>query len=367
MNELTDARILIVDDQAPNRLLVQRILEREGYAHIVSTASSDLVLSMFESSPPDLLVLDLQMPAPDGFAVMDLIAGWTMGDSYVPILVLTADVSLETRRRALQTGARDFLTKPLDAIEVSLRVRNLLTTRQLQQKLQAHNDALLAQVLHGNQDLDRARREAFHTLAVAAEYRDDDTRQHTQRVGRLAARLGSQLGLDRSMVSTLGQVAPLHDLGKIAISDAILLKPGRLTQQEFETIKKHSRLGAEILSGSNSPLFVTAASIALTHHERWDGTGYPDGLAGDAIPLAGRIVALADAFDAMSYTRPYKPAVPLSEVQLELNRCSGTHFDPAVTDAFNQLDPQALLEPIEDATGSPSGTATPVHRFVIPA
>ena len=158
MIELTDARILIVDDQAPNRLLVQRILERDGYTQITSTANSDLVVSMFETGLPDLLVLDLQMPAPDGFAVMEALTGWTMGDSYVPILVLTADVSLETRRRALRAGARDFLTKPLDAIEVSLRVRNLLTTRQLQQKLEAHNDALKAQVLHVSEDLDRARR-----------------------------------------------------------------------------------------------------------------------------------------------------------------------------------------------------------------
>ena len=366
MIELGDARILIVDDQAPNRLLVERILERDGYTQITSTASSELVVSMFKSGPPDLLVLDLQMPAPDGFAVMEALTGWTMGDSYVPILVLTADVSRETRRRALRAGARDFLTKPLDAIEVSLRVRNLLTTRQLQQRLQAHNDALAAQVRHVSQDLDRARREAFQTLAVAAEYRDDDTRHHTQRVGRLAARLGSQLGLDPATVSTLGDVAPLHDLGKIAISDAILLKPGRLTQQEFETVKKHSRLGAEILSGSNSPLFTTAATIALSHHERWDGTGYPDGLAGDAIPLAGRIVALADAFDAMSYTRPYKPALALAEVQLELNRCSGTHFDPAVTDAFNQLDQEALLEPIEHATDAPAEPVEPVHRLAVP-
>jgi putative two-component system response regulator len=363
MIELTDARILIVDDQAPNRLLVQRILERDGYTHVVSTGSSDQVLSMFESSPPDLLLLDLQMPAPDGFAVMEQLTGWTMGERYVPILVLTADVSLETRRRALRAGARDFLTKPLDAIEVTLRVRNLLTTLQLQQKLQAHNDALKAQVRHSSEDLDRARREAFQTLAVAAEYRDDDTRQHTQRVGRLAARLGAQLGLEGAIVSTLGQVAPLHDLGKIAISDAILLKPGRLTQEEFETIKKHSRLGAEILSGSNSPLFTMAASIALTHHERWDGSGYPAGLAGDAIPLAGRIVALADAFDAMSYTRPYKPAVALADVQLELNRSSGTHFDPAVTEAFNQLDQQALLEPIEHGSDPSSGGVARVHRL----
>ena len=245
-------------------------------------------------------------------------------------------------------------------------MRNLLTTRQLQQKLQAHNDALAAQVLHGSEDLDRARREAFQTLAVAAEYRDDDTRQHTQRVGRLAARLGSQLGLDPEMVSTLGQVAPLHDLGKIAISDAILLKPGRLTQQEFETIKKHSRLGAEILSGSSSPLFTTAASIALTHHERWDGTGYPDGLAGDAIPLAGRIVALADAFDAMSYTRPYKPAVPLAEVQLSSTAAAArTSTLPSPTPSTSSTDRRSWNR---SSRAEPSSeTAKPVHRLAMPA
>ncbi len=349
MRPLQDARILIVDDQQPNRLLTQRILERDGYTHITATGRSDQVVSIFESDPPDLLLLDLQMPVPDGFAIMDLLTRWTTGETYVPILVLTADASQATRHRALQAGARDFLTKPLDAAEVSLRILNLLTTRQLQLKLQSHNQQLEQQVAHRTQELEHARREAFERLAIASEYRDDATRQHTQRVGRLAARLAGQLGCDPAMVSILAQAAPLHDLGKIAIPDAILLKPGKLTPDEFATMKTHAQIGADIMSGGSSELFTVAASIALTHHERWDGTGYPNGLVGETIPLPGRIVALADVFDAMSHARPYKPPVALSAVLLEINRCAGTHFDPAVVHAFNQLNPHTLLAKPEPA------------------
>jgi putative two-component system response regulator len=344
MTDLKSMHILIVDDQPSNVLLMTRLLERDGYTQIASTTRSTEVTDIFRKSPPDLLLLDLHMSDPDGFALMDLLKPWTTSETYVPVLVLTADASNETRLAALTSGARDFLTKPLDAIEVSLRITNLLATRQLQLELQCHNEALEGQVAFRTRELDRARVEAFEKLALASEYRDDETRLHTQRVGRLAAAMAARLGFDQAMVTTFGQVAPLHDLGKIGIPDSILLKPGKLTPEERMTMMRHAQIGSDILAGSSSLMFQIAADIALTHHERWDGTGYPRGLAGNAIPLPGRIVSLADAFDAMSHDRPYRAAMVLPDVLEEIDNSSGTHFDPAVVQAFHELDPFTLLE-----------------------
>ena len=342
MPDIRDAYILIVDDEETNLLLMRRLLERDGYTQVAWTRRSDEVVALFEARRPDLLLLDLQMPAPDGFAVMELLRPWTAGETYVPVLVLTADAGQQTRRRALDQGAKDFLTKPLDAVEVSLRIRNLLKTRQLQLQLRAHNDNLEAQVVRRTRELELSRAHAFAQLALAGEYRDDDTRRHTRRVAHVAAALARELGLDRALEDVVRQAAPLHDLGKIGVPDAILLKPGRLDEPEFTAMKEHALIGANILSGDPASTFAVAADIARTHHERWDGTGYPFGLAADAIPLAGRIVALADAFDAMSNDRPYKRAMPAREVRAEIDRCSGTHFDPAVVRAFHRLDAQQL-------------------------
>jgi putative two-component system response regulator len=344
MKSLNDAHILIVDDQQSNVLLLEGLLERWGYTQVTSTTNSAEVAALFATRAPDLLLLDLQMPEPDGFAVMKLVEPWTTGETYVPILVLTADANRETRRHALEAGARDFLTKPFDADEVFLRIRNLLGTRQLQLELQSHNDVLEGQVQRRTRELERSRMDALEKLALAAEYRDDETGQHTRRVGRLASALAATLDFDSATLATFAQAAALHDLGKIGIPDAILLKPGKLTKAEFTKMKEHARIGADILSGSPSPLFALAADIALTHHERWDGAGYPGGLAGRSIPLPGRIVALADAFDAMSHDRPYKAAMPLHDVLAEIDRCTGTHFDPTVIAAFRRIDLQAILE-----------------------
>jgi putative two-component system response regulator len=331
----TDARILMIDDEETNLLLMRRLLEAEGYTDIIWTQRSDEAVALFEALRPDLLLLDLQMPPPDGFAVMRLLRPHTAVQTYVPILVLTADAAPQTRRRALDEGASDFLTKPLDAAEVSLRIRNLLNTRRLQLQLQASNQTLAA-------ELEQSRAHAFGRLALAGAYRDDATRRHTTRVANIAGALARELGFDAAMQDAMRAAAPLHDLGKIGIPDAILLKRGRLDEHEFATMKEHAAIGAKILSGDSASLFAVAADIALTHHERWDGTGYPGGLAEDAIPLTGRIVALADAFDAMSNERPYKRAMPAPAVRAEIDRCSGSHFDPAVVRAFRRLDAERL-------------------------
>jgi putative two-component system response regulator len=250
------------------------------------------------------------------------------------VLMLTGDTSLETRRRALALGARDFVAKPFDADEILLRIRNLLETRALHGALVEQNARLEQRVEERTRDLEIAQMEVLDRLAAAAEFRDDDTGQHTQRVGAIAARLAATLGLDAEQVELVRRAAPLHDVGKIAIPDKILRKPDRLTEGEFEIMKAHTTVGAHILSGGCSPLVQMAERIARSHHERWDGTGYPDGLRGEQIPIEARIVSVADVLDALSHARPYRPAWTTDRILLLIRNGRGTHFDPAVADAL---------------------------------
>jgi len=332
-----------VDDEESNLLLLRRILERAGYTRVDVTTDASRVPEMFVEIQPDLVLLDLHMPGMDGFELMEQLRPLTGDGSDVPFLVLTADATDETKRRALSMGARDFLTKPLDRIELLLRVRNLLQVKQLQDRLSEHNAHLEDEVADRTRDLDRARLEMLEHLALAGEFRDDATQEHAWRIGGICALLVLALGLADREAVLIERAAPLHDLGKIGIPDVILLKPGKLTDEEFEAIKTHARIGAEILAGSRSPLLRLAERIALTHHERWDGRGYPCGLCGEEIPLGGRIVAVADVFDALTHERPYKQAWPVDEAVAEILRQAGKQFDPGVVDAFSTLDPPTLL------------------------
>jgi putative two-component system response regulator len=293
---------------------------------------------MCVESAPDLVLLDLHMPQVDGFELMQRLGTLIDAGSDVPFLVLTADTTEETRRRALSVGARDFLTKPFDHTELLLRVRNLLQVKQLQDRLRETNTTLKAEVAERTRDLDQARLEVLERLARATEYRDDDTQEHAWRIGRVSALLALELGRPDHEVQLIRRAAPLHDIGKIAIPDAILLKPGKLSDDEFEVIKTHTTIGGAILSGSPSRLLRLAEQIALTHHERWDGRGYPIGLTGEGIPLAGRIVAVADVFDALTHQRPYKQAWPVDNAVDEILSQAGRHFDPSLVDAFSRLD-----------------------------
>ena len=298
---ITRARILIVDDQAPNIRLLERLLTSAGYHRLYSTTAPEQVAALVGQVSPDLILLDLHMPGLDGFGVMQQLQGRLNEERYLPILVVTADLSVEVRQRALGAGAKDFLNKPFDAVEALLRIRNLLITRFLYLQLDKHNRGLEATVQERTRKLEIARLEILERLALAAEFRDDNTGEHTRRVGRLAGAIAREMGLSGDTALTIERAAPLHDVGKIGIRDAILLKPGPLTPAEFDEMKRHTVIGADILSGSKGMLLRTAEDIALTHHERWDGTGYPSGLAGDEIPLAGRITHVADVFDAMTH------------------------------------------------------------------
>lgn len=329
-----NARILIVDDHEANTRLLKKVLEGAGYSKLTSTIDPREVIALFMEIQPDLILLDLMMPYLDGLQVMEQLQLLIPQGTYLPILVLTANISLESKRQALLVGAKDFLTKPFDSTEVLLRIKNLLETRFLYLQLWNQNQTLDYQVQERTKDLQKAQVEILERLARAAEYRDDITGQHTQRVGTMSAMLARALWLPDDQIELVRMAAPLHDVGKIAVSDAILLKPGKLTPDEFEVVKTHTTIGASILSKGHSELVKMAEVIALTHHEHWDGSGYPRGLEGAAIPIPGRIVSLVDVYDALTHERPYKEAWSREEAIAEIRRQEGKQFDPMVVDAF---------------------------------
>jgi putative two-component system response regulator len=339
----SEARILVVDDEPANTRMLELMLTRVGYRQVFCTTDPRRVVDLFRGVEPDLVLLDLHMPYLDGIAVLAQLAELVPDGEYLPILVLTADATEEARERALSGGAHDFLTKPLQRTEVLLRIRNLLSTRLLHRKLQHHNAELHARVLERTRELEEARIEVLDRLILAAEYRDDETGQHTRRVGENAARIAAALGLPAAEVELIRRAAPLHDVGKIAIPDDILLKPGPLTAEELVVMRTHTTAGAKILAGGRSELLQLAEKVALSHHERWDGRGYPHGLSGERIPLAARIVALADFHDALMHDRPYRPAWKRERVCAEITKEVGAHFDPAVVRAFREVEGQLDL------------------------
>jgi len=342
---ITTMRVLIVDDNNNNIEVVQQILEGAGYTQFLSTLDPESIEHLCDAWQPDVVLLDLHMPGLSGYKVLGRLRDRIREPQNLPVLVMTADGTLEARQRALSMGARDFITKPVDQVELLLRVRNLLQTRHLQQQLQDRNEHLDHAVRERTAELEQARVESLTILASVAEYHDDDTHQHTERVGQSAARIAKALDLEDQFVSDIRDASPLHDLGKIGIAPGILLKPEGLTSEERESMMGHVRIGAQILASASSPVLRLAAEIARTHHERWDGNGYLEGLAGDKIPIAGRITAVADVFDALTHDRPYKEAWDIRRAVNEITAQAGRQFDPAVVAAFKTLDPRALVDP----------------------
>ncbi|TWT89890.1 Cyclic di-GMP phosphodiesterase response regulator RpfG [Pseudobythopirellula maris] len=352
---LLGSRLMIVDDEPVNVKVVRRLLELEGYVNFVTTNQAENAEKMVEHEKPDLLLLDLMMPGVSGLEILDRL-GRADKLRETPVIILTAVSDRETRKQALEAGAADFLNKPIDPTELAPRIKNVLRSKAYQDRLASYSRNLEEAVASRTAELQHAQREVAHCLARASEYRDNDTGFHVLRVGRYARLIGEALGMNPHDADQLEQAAQLHDVGKIGIGDDVLLKPGKLTEEEFAFMKKHcnfgkrilqqctieeegmmrehSSIGAKILSGATSPLLAMARRIALTHHEWWDGSGYPVGLAGEDIPMEGRITAVADVFDALSSRRCYKEAFPLERCFAILREESGTHFDPRVIDAF---------------------------------
>jgi putative two-component system response regulator len=331
------ATILIVDDQQSNIRLLERVLAGAGYRSFVSTTEPVKAVDLFLEHRPDLVVLDLHMPQLDGLGVLKQLNEHIPPDAYVPILMLTGDLSAAARQRALTIGAKDFLGKPFDPQEALLRIKNLLEARYLYLALQRQNEVLEEKVGQRRAELEDAQLEILERLALAAEFRDDDTMQHTQRVGQISARIAKAMGLPSTLVDTLRLAAPLHDIGKIGVPDNVLLKLGKLDDREYQVIRSHTTIGARILSGSSHLLLQMAEQIALTHHERWDGAGYLEGLKAEDIPLVSRIVAVADVFDALTHHRPYKGPWPIKAALEEIESQSGLHFDPEVVAALRRV------------------------------
>lgn len=335
MSELLRSKVLIVDDQESNLVVLETILEDAGYDNVLCCSDATQTFDLFASFEPDVILLDLHMHRLDGMTILKGLREMS-GREYLPVLVITGDPSQETREGALLAGAKDFIAKPFTNNELLLRIKNLLETRQLYLTVRRQNQMLESRIDERTRELEEAKIEIIERLARAAEFRDDQTGKHTGRVGGLCADIGAALELPEEQIDLMRQAAPLHDVGKIGIPDRILQKPGPLTHDEFEVMKKHTAIGSTLLAGSLSRTLRVAQRIALTHHERWDGRGYA-GIAGENIPLSGRIVAVADVYDALTHRRPYKNAWDEERSVAEIKSQAGGQFDPLVVNAFLEL------------------------------
>ncbi len=367
-HSVKQARILIVDDESLNIDVVQGYLEMDGYENIRSTEFAIQAMPLVGEFSPDLVLLDIHMPDISGLEILKAIRA-DEKFATIPIVILTASSTNDTKLEALRCGATDLLSKPVHQGELLARIRNVLAVKAYQDRLCRYSEELEEAVSKRTADLEASRLELIHCLARAAEFRDDDTGRHIIRVGRYARIIGEELGLSSAQLEILEPAAQLHDVGKIGIPDAVLLKPGSLTPEEYaimqrhcgfgkkiidclpareaELVRRHAELGAKIMDVGRSPILQMAMRIALTHHERWDGGGYPLGLSREDIPLEGRITAVADVFDALSSKRSYKPAFPLDKCFQILAEGRGSHFDPAIIDAFTARRNEIVQTQIE--------------------
>ncbi|GAB5442644.1 MAG: hypothetical protein Fues2KO_29930 [Fuerstiella sp.] len=344
-----DALIAIVDDEPATVALTRKYLKDDGFQQFESITDSTTAIESFRAERPDLILLDLHMPQVDGFEVLRQVRRDNRTKE-TPVIVLTASRDKDAKVQALKLGASDFLEKPIQPRELLARVHNTLLAKAHVDMLKDYSSRLEYEVQARTTELMASRREAVQCLARAAELRDDVTGRHVIRVGRYAAIIAEELGFSAERINWMEHAAQLHDVGKIGIPDAILHKPGRLTEEEFSIMQGHCVAGRSIIRDElvgdemvkhrnvfddwTSPMMHLASVVAATHHEKWDGTGYPRGLQGTDIPIEGRITAIADVFDALSTTRPYKAAIPLDECFCLMEEKRGTHFDPDVLDAF---------------------------------
>ena len=350
-----DAKIMIIDDEQLVIKVVKRYLATEGYSNFISVSDSRQAIEKIREELPDVILSDVNMRDVNG---LDILRARQKSPimNLIPVLILSSNEEKDIKRQALELGATDFLAKPVDPFDLSLRVRNALIVKRHHDHLANYANELEDEVCQRIDELEHSREQIVHCLARAAEYRDNETGEHIIRVGKYCRVIAEELGFPEDYCRKIELSAQLHDVGKIGIPDAVLLNPGRLTAEEFEVMKthcgvgleimeplseldqdrvrRHSSSGAFIMDGVESPMLELAASIARTHHEKWDGTGYPAKLAGESIPIEGRICCVADVFDALCSERPYKPRFPLKKCLEIMLSERGTRFDPKVLDAF---------------------------------
>ncbi len=355
-----NAKIMIIDDEELVIKVVKRFLSAEGYVNFVTISDTTKAIETIEKEAPDVVLSDIMMPDVSG---LDLLRMRQKSKSLksIPFIILSASSENTVKREALELGATDFLAKPVDPIDLSLRVQNALIVKRHHDHLANYANELESQVRKRTQQIEESREQIIHCLARAAEYRDNETGEHIIRVGKYCRIIAEELGFSPDYCREIELAAQLHDVGKIGIPDSVLLNPGKLTSEEFEVMKTHCSVGMEIMEplsmgegeqvrrhassggfimdGVDSPMLELAASIARSHHEKWDGTGYPSKLSGESIPIEGRICCVADVYDALCSERPYKPKFPIKKCLEIMLSERGTRFDPQVLDAFfNRID-----------------------------
>lgn len=334
-------KILMVDDSDVNLAVYRGALHSLLHIELVMETAPKKALERLSRERFDVIILDFHMPEIDGFTFLQHLNDSDIGGGAL-VVMITAERDHEVRHRALELGAADFLTKPIDRVELQARMRNLLKLVNAQRHLSDRAAQMRDEIERATKTIRDREKDTIMRLTRAAEFRDATTGLHVVRVGEMCAALAETMGLPDDEVELLRLAAPMHDIGKVATPDGILLKPGKLTAQEFETMKEHAVAGYEILRGSDSPMLQLAAEIALSHHERFDGSGYPNGIAGTAIPLSGRLCSIVDVFDALTSERPYKHAWPIEEALREIHKGTGTHFDPDLVAVFFQTEEKVL-------------------------
>lgn len=356
------AKILIVDDEPQNILLLRYMLDQVG--HSVKAANSGKEALAFLDGSFDLVLSDIMMPEMDGYSLVQAIRqNPDLHD--IPIIMVTSLSARIHRLKAVEAGANDFITKPIDRLELLVRTNSLLRQKaqldqikEFQTELQGMVDARTEQLHQALRNLDKAHIETIQHLSAAAEYRDEDTAGHIKRISAFSALIAHRMGLVKEEVDLIRVSSPMHDVGKIGIPDAILLKPGKLEPDEWEIMKMHTDIGGNILCAGTSEYLNMGAIIALSHHEKWDGSGYPAGISGEDIPLPGRICAVADVFDALTSKRPYKEAFPVPKALTTMREGRGKHFDPRVLDVFLECIDEILAKRsdllAENRSGIPS-------------
>lgn len=340
-------RILVVDDDERNLRIIEAMLIPQGYDVLLAQNGYE-ALKIAREQMPDVILLDIMMPQIDGFEVAKQLKA-DEGTKIIPIVMVTALREVEDRVKALEAGADDFLSKPVEKIELRARVSSLLKVkayndymRDYQKKLEAAVEKRTEQLTKAVQKLRLASLDTVQRLSHAAEYKDEDTGTHIKRMSNYAVAIARKMGLPDKTVETILYASPMHDIGKIGIPDRVLLKPGKLDPDEWEIMKTHTTIGASILHGSDAEFIQLAEVIALTHHEKWDGTGYPKGLKGHKIPIAGHITAIADVFDALVSKRPYKEAFPVEKAFQIIKDSRGTHFNPELVNVFFSIQQEIL-------------------------
>jgi putative two-component system response regulator len=339
--------ILIVDDYPQNVKLLEAYLLPCGYK-LVKAASGEEALTKLEGNKIDLVLLDVMMPDIDGFEVTRRIRQDDK-NHLLPIILVTSLRETEDRVRGIEAGCDDFISKPVDKLELLARVRSLLKIKayndlrsNYQKELESEVNKRTQELRQASDKLRTASLDTIYRLSMASEYKDQDTGTHIKRMSHYCAAIARRMGLDENTITAILYAAPMHDLGKIGIPDKILAKPGKFDPVEQDIMKLHTIIGAKILSRSDEEFIKLGGIIALSHHEKWDGSGYPNGLKGTAIPIAGRIAAIADVFDALTSKRPYKEPFSIEKSLVIIKNWRGSYFDPEVVDTFIAIQDEIL-------------------------